>query len=147
MVLPHGALICGEFIGDILCERGTVIITKGARIRGRVEADRIYVEGEVSSGSKTRSILMGRQLIAGGSTAKINADLFSRLFALHKCQGMWGRCQSFEEAEAARLTLSVQAPAPTRSAKSRTSGTSGDSRKNSTAPASSGSATFRDSSL
>ena len=108
MVLQHGALICGEFIGDILCEKGSVIIAKGARMRGRIEADRIYIEGEVGSGKTTRSILIGRQLIAGGSTAKIDADLYSRLFAIHKAK-IWGQLQTMEEAEAARLLLSANA--------------------------------------
>lgn len=106
MVLQHGALICGDFIGDVLCERGSVIIAKGARFRGRIEAERVYVEGEISSSKKTRSIVIGRQLIAGGAAAKINADLYSRLFAIHKAK-IWGQLQSFEEAEAARLLLSA----------------------------------------
>ena len=135
MVLQHGALICGEFVGDVLCEKGSVIITRGARLRGRVEADRIYIEGEVSSSTSNRSILIGRQLVAGGSTAKINADLYSRLFALHKAK-IWGQLQTFEEAEAARLLLS---------ANERGTGArrSGSSRK--TATPDPGSMEFRDS--
>lgn len=106
LVLPYGALVCGEFLGDMLCETGSVIIPRGARVHGRIEADRIYVEGEVASDKDIRSILIGRQLVAGSSTSRINADLYSRLFALHKAR-VWGHLYSFEESEALRLSSSA----------------------------------------
>lgn len=96
MSLPTGALIAGDFIGDILCETGSVIIAAKARFRGTIEADRIYIEGEVSSSSERRSMLIGRQLIAGSSFARINADLYAKTFALHKAK-VWGCLHALED--------------------------------------------------
>jgi len=103
LLLPCGALIHGDFIGDIFCESGSVIIKEGARFRGMVEADIIYVEGEVSSiaGVGNRSTLIGRQMVAASSVARINADIFSQSFALHKAK-VWGTLRTLEEAEQRR---------------------------------------------
>lgn len=94
--LPHGALLCGSFDGDLICEAGSVIITKDCRFCGSIEADRIYIEGDVASVRERRSLLIGRVLVAAGATARINADLKSRNFAVHKAK-IWGRLLSWEE--------------------------------------------------
>lgn len=99
LLLPGGALIFGDFIGDIFCESGSVVIKQGGRFRGMVEADRIYVEGEVSSvdDDKRRSTLIARKMIAGSSTSRINANIFSQAFSLHKAK-VWGALRTLEEA-------------------------------------------------
>ena len=98
LLLAGGALIFGDFVGDIFCESGSVIIKKGGRFRGIIEADRIYVEGEVSSinGEKMRSTLIARKMIAGSSNSQINANIFSESFSLHKAK-VWGALRTLEE--------------------------------------------------
>lgn len=97
LLLPGGALIYGDFVGDIFCESGSVIVKKGGRFQGMVEADQIYIEGEVSSiDAKRRSTLIARRMVAGSSTSKINADIFSVSFALHKAK-VWGALRTLEE--------------------------------------------------
>lgn len=99
LLLPGGALIFGDFIGDIFCESGSVIVKKGARYQGMAEADQIYIEGEVSSlDEKRRSTLIARRLVACSSTSRVNADVFSASFALHKAK-IWGTMRTLEEAE------------------------------------------------
>lgn len=98
LLLAGGALIFGDFVGDIFCESGSVIIKKGGRFRGIIEADRIYVEGEVSSidGEKMRSTLIARNMIAGSSSSQINANIFSESFSLHRAK-VWGALRTLEE--------------------------------------------------
>lgn len=94
--LPHGALISGTFVGTLKCEHGSVIIAATARIRGVIEADRIYIEGEVASSKNIRTKLAGRWLVAASSDARINADLFSNAFALHKPK-FWGQVFTMDD--------------------------------------------------
>lgn len=102
LLLPCGALIYGDFVGDIFCESGSVVIKKGGRFRGMMEANMIYVEGEVSSlDERRRSTLIARKMIAGSSSAKINADIYSQTFAMHKAK-VWGALHSLEESANAR---------------------------------------------
>lgn len=88
--LPHGAIIAGTFIGNIKCEHGSVVITETARVCGRVEAERVYIEGEIASTREARSRVIGRWLVAASSKARINADLCSNAFSLHKPR-FWGQ--------------------------------------------------------
>lgn len=103
LLLPGGALIYGDVVGDIFCESGSIIIHKGGRFRGMAEADRIYIEGEVSSleDEKRRSALVGRKMVAGSSNARINADIYSMSFSLHRSK-VWGTLKTLEEANIAR---------------------------------------------
>lgn len=99
LLLPCGALILGDFIGDIFCESGSIIIKKGGRFQGMMEANLIYVEGEVTSKDENhRSTVIARKMIAGSSTSRINADVFSQTFSLHKAK-VWGKLRSIEESE------------------------------------------------
>jgi hypothetical protein len=116
MVLPHGALLSGEFVGELLCESGSIIIPAGAKVRGTLEADRIYVEGDVSSlgDSGKRSMLIARLMVAGSSTARINAELYSQVFSLHKSK-IWGCLHAIEEVDPRRLlshSIKVRSPQP-----------------------------------
>lgn len=106
--LPGGALILGEFVGEILCLRGSLIIKAGARTRLIGEAERVYVEGDVASLSldanvtdtdqgPARSVLIGRQIVAAASSARCNADLYSAQFAVTKGAKVWGRMLTIEE--------------------------------------------------
>lgn len=97
MHLPQGVIIGGDFVGEIFCARGSVIIQKGARFAGRIEADRIYIEGDIVSSREGRtSTLVGRQLVAAGSTARVHADLYSSAFAIHKAK-LWGQTLPLED--------------------------------------------------
>lgn len=94
--LPHGALISGTFIGSIKCENGSIILTSDARICGDIEADRIYIEGEIASSKSSRSKVIGKWLVAASSNARINADLYSNAFALHDPK-LWGQVVTLDE--------------------------------------------------
>lgn len=48
-LLSTGALIVGSFRGRLVCSRGSVIIQRGATFEGEVEADQVWVDGEVRS--------------------------------------------------------------------------------------------------
>ncbi|MDL5034374.1 polymer-forming cytoskeletal protein [Pelomonas sp. APW6] len=96
LVMPYGALISGTFIGDLICEAGSVIITKGGMVCGSIVADRVYIEGDVASSKSKRSLVTGRALVAASSTARINGDLKSAAFAIHKPQ-LWGQLISVDE--------------------------------------------------
>lgn len=101
LLIPHGVLIYGDFIGDIFCESGSAIVMAGGRFRGMLEADRVYIEGDVSSVTERRSTLIARQMIAGSATSRISADIFSKSFALHKAK-VWGTLRTLEEAQPLR---------------------------------------------
>ena len=102
LLLPCGALIHGDFVGDLFCETGSVLIKKGARFSGQIEADNIYIEGEVLPVSdKKRSIVVARSLVAGSSSSRINADIYSPSFAVHKSK-IWGSLHTLEEAAEVR---------------------------------------------
>lgn len=95
--LPYGALISGTFIGTLKCETGSVILTSEARICGRIEADRVYIEGEiVSVKGGPRTMIIGRWLVAASSNARINADLCSNAFSLHKPK-FWGQLMTLDD--------------------------------------------------
>lgn len=94
--LPHGALISGTFIGNIKCEHGSVIITSEARMCGQIEADRVYIEGEIASTKTARSKVIGKWLVAASSNARINADLYGNSFALHDPK-LWGQVVTLDE--------------------------------------------------
>jgi cytoskeletal protein CcmA (bactofilin family) len=96
--MPHGALISGTFIGDLICQAGSVIITKGGMVCGSIVADRVYIEGDVASSKTKRSLITGRALVAASSTARINGDLKSSAFAIHKPQ-LWGQLISIDQHE------------------------------------------------
>lgn len=97
---PTGALIAGTFIGELLVESGSLIITGSAGFRGIAEADRVYVEGRVASAKAakgaSRSILIGRRLIAASADSEIDADLFAPTFTTTRAK-IWGRMHSLEE--------------------------------------------------
>lgn len=103
--LPHGAIISGVFIGDLVCERGSAILTRNAKFCGNIEADRVYIEGEVDSLRTKRSQVIGRMLIAASRHATIRANLISTAHALHHPK-FWGEIISLEhhlqDIEAAR---------------------------------------------
>lgn len=98
LFLPSGALIQGDFIGDIYCETGDVIITKGARFSGQIEADNIYIEGEVAPIDRDKkSIIIGRALVSLSEFSRINADIYTPALAHHKGK-LWGTVHTLEEA-------------------------------------------------
>ena len=108
LMLPCGALIFGDFSGDIFCESGSVIIKHGARFTGVLEADNIYIEGEVAPlDEENHSILIGRNLVAGFANARISANIFSPAFDLHKAK-IWGQLRTLEEAASIRNTNRAQ---------------------------------------
>lgn len=98
LLLPCGALIHGQLFGDIFCESGSLVVSKFGYFRGIAEADLIYVEGVVATlkGIKRKSVLIARKMIAGSSNAKINADIFSQTFTIHKST-VKGTMRTFEE--------------------------------------------------
>lgn len=106
LALPYGALICGTFVGDMLCHSGSVIIAEGAKFRGSIEANRIYVVGHISSSESTRSRIVARELLAAASSAQINADLFAPSWALHKPK-IWGLMESLDDEAVAKLKQSA----------------------------------------
>ena len=116
LLLPGGALIHGDFIGDLYCETGAVLIMPGARFSGQLEADEIYIQGEVLpvAGNK-RSILVARTLVAASESSRINADVYSPSFGLHKAK-IWGTLNTLEEASEVRKSNRANAepvrPAP-----------------------------------
>jgi hypothetical protein len=95
--LPHGALIEGELVGDLVSEAGSVVIGAGARLFGSITADRIYVEGTVGSRRGQRSTLTGRAMIAAGAQSRINADMRSRAWSLHAGAQLWGSIATIED--------------------------------------------------
>jgi cytoskeletal protein CcmA (bactofilin family) len=94
--LKFGALIYGTVIGDITCSAGSVVILAGGRVCGNIIADRVYVEGEVASPKGGRSTIQAHLLLAASSASKINADIRSRAFAIHKAK-IWGRMEQIED--------------------------------------------------
>lgn len=95
--LPQGALIEGEFVGDLVSEAGSVVIGAGASVYGSITADRIYIEGTVGSRRGQRSDLMGRAMIAAGAQARVNADMRSRAWSLHTGAQIWGSVSTIDE--------------------------------------------------
>lgn len=83
LTLPGGALISGEVRGNIRCASGSVLISKGAKVVGDVDADKIYIEGMVGSTEARMSELRGRYLLAVSATANVIANLWSRSYAIH----------------------------------------------------------------
>ena len=100
--LPGGALICGEFTGELLSQHGSIVIAAGATVQGTLEADNIYIEGDVSSSPTKLSILIARNLIAAGAAARIHANLFANVWNLNRPK-LWGQIHTFDEAESLRL--------------------------------------------
>jgi cytoskeletal protein CcmA (bactofilin family) len=94
--LKFGALIYGTVIGDIWCESGSVIIAAQGRVCGNIEADRIYIEGEVASPKGSKSTLTGRLLLAASANSKVNANVRSRAFAIHRAK-IWGQIEPIED--------------------------------------------------
>lgn len=94
--LPQGALIEGEFVGDLVSEAGSVVIGAGASVYGSITADRIYIEGTVGSRRGQRSELMGRAMIAAGAQSRINADMRSRAWSLHTGAQIWGSVSTID---------------------------------------------------
>jgi hypothetical protein len=74
--LANGGVILGEVIGNITCGQGSLIVDAKGHVRGRIEADRIYVAGRVSSGEQP-SQLIGRKLVAAGNASTVQADIFT----------------------------------------------------------------------
>lgn len=109
LALACGALIGGDFVGDIVCSAGSIVIQAGARIRGRLEAERIYVEGEVSSAPGQRSILVGRTLLAAGARAAIDAEMYATTWELRRAK-LWGAVRTLEELPA--TAMGGRDPAP-----------------------------------
>jgi len=95
--LAYGALIEGEFVGDLICEAGSVVIGASGRHYGSITADRIYIEGTVGSLRGQRSALMGRALIAVSAGSRINADMRSRAWSLHPGAHLWGTVSTIED--------------------------------------------------
>jgi len=95
--LPHGALIEGEYVGDLTCEAGSLIIGASARVYGSLTADRIYIEGTVGSRRGHRSVVTGRALIAASAGSRINADMRSRTWSMHAGAQIWGEMATIEE--------------------------------------------------
>jgi hypothetical protein len=95
--VPQGALIEGEFVGDLVSEAGSVVIGAEASVYGSITADRIYIEGTVGSRRGQRSELMGRAMIAAGAQARINADMRSRAWSLHTGAQIWGSVSTIED--------------------------------------------------
>jgi hypothetical protein len=95
--LPQGALIEGEFVGDLVSEAGSVVIGAGASVYGSITADRIYIEGTVGSRRGQRSDLMGRAMIAAGAQARVNADMRSRAWSLHTGAQIWGSVSTLDD--------------------------------------------------
>ena len=46
-LLSTGALVVGSFCGRLVCSRGAVIIKRGAVFEGEIEADQVWVDGEI----------------------------------------------------------------------------------------------------
>lgn len=129
LLLPGGALIYGDFVGDIFCESGSVIVKKGGRFQGMAEADMIYVEGDISSADQRhRSVLIARKMIAASSTARINGDIFSKTYALHKAK-VWGALRTLEEGAPYRKSNKAVGIGAT------TNGSTGSSQAKNTTPA------------
>ena len=97
--LPHGALISGTFVGDLICEGGSVVVTEEGQVCGHIEANKVYIAGKIASTRERRSLVTGRTMIAAGSTARINADLRSAAFAIHRPK-LWGKLISIEDGQA-----------------------------------------------
>lgn len=83
MTLPGGALIYGEIRGNIRCRTGSVLICKGAKVIGDIEADKIFIEGTVASVESRMSEVRGRYLLAVSSSGNVMANLWSRTYAIH----------------------------------------------------------------
>ena len=81
--LTGGALIQGDFNGSIFCERGAIVIAKGASFSGFAEADEVYIAGECGNRQgRQRSSIIGRALLAISEDAVVHADITSRLFLI-----------------------------------------------------------------
>lgn len=116
LALNHGALIAGEWVGDLVCAgNSAIIIQQGARVQGRLEAARIYVAGQVlSPDNGPKSLLIGRQLIAASPSAEINADLYAPSIALSRCKtrGHMGTLEDLREIHASGRLASRTPAAP-----------------------------------
>lgn len=95
--LACGALIEGEFVGDLQCMTGSIIIGANARVYGSLTAERLYIEGTVGSRQGLRSLLTGHSLIAASAASRINADLRSRSWSLHTGAKIWGELRTIGE--------------------------------------------------
>ena len=67
MVLDGGAIIAGAFCGRMICSRGVVAILKGAVFEGEIEADQVWIDGDVRLVSAATANLIA---LASRSTPK-----------------------------------------------------------------------------
>lgn len=72
LLLSCGALIVGSFCGRLVCSKGSVVIKRGATFEGEIEADQVWIDGEVRSLSSNTVVmlsLLGRSTPAGAAPA------------------------------------------------------------------------------
>lgn len=92
--LDGGALIAGEFRGNLISRKGSVVITRTGRFIGNLEADRIYVEGMIGDLEFPDGNIVGRYSLAASSTASIMANMRARAYAIHSAR-MFGKMEPF----------------------------------------------------
>lgn len=91
MLLSGGAVIFGTFCGRLICSKGSVIIKKGAIFEGEIEADQVWVDGEIralSSGTASLLNLLGASTPAAGKSA---AASLARLYPSKPATGGMSR--------------------------------------------------------
>lgn len=72
LLLSTGALIVGSFCGRLVCSSGAVIIKHGAVFEGEIEADQVWIDGEVrpvSAPTAQMLSLLSRSTPSGASGA------------------------------------------------------------------------------
>ncbi|MDF2461875.1 MAG: hypothetical protein K0Q43_110 [Ramlibacter sp.] len=58
VLLSSGALIIGSFCGRLVCSHGSVIIKKGATFEGEIEADQVWIDGEIRPMSANTVVML-----------------------------------------------------------------------------------------
>jgi aerobic-type carbon monoxide dehydrogenase small subunit (CoxS/CutS family) len=66
-----------------MCRTGSLIVTRTGEFSGQVDADRVYIDGLVTSMKGLVSKIQGRRLVAISEMAEGGANLISQAFAVH----------------------------------------------------------------
>lgn len=59
LLLSTGAVIAGTFCGRLVCSQGTVALLKGSVFEGEIEAEKVWIDGDVRNISPATAQLLG----------------------------------------------------------------------------------------
>lgn len=87
--LPTGVLVRGAVSGSIACNEGSVVVAEGGHVTGNIEADRIYIEGDVGppfdgvDDGEPPVRCVASELIAVAEGAQVRSNLMAPAFSIH----------------------------------------------------------------